>query len=283
MEKRDSAQRPIVSEAPKGIVDPAGAANRIRLSRYTPSAALAMFVEHYWIVEWDMRGRPTETQRVLPYPNAHLVLSAGDAALYGPTSGVFDRPVEGEGRVLGVRFLAGGLRPYLDGPVTALTDNKGSPAPVLGDAAGAIKARVLAAPDHEAMIAAVEDTMIRTRPAPDATVQWLRTVIAIAAREHGPTSAEALADEAGCSMRQLQRVFHDYVGVSPKWTIKRFRIQEAAWRLAHEDDINLAHLAGDLGYFDQAHLAHDFKRFIGCPPSRYRESQRGAGQGMEPE
>src|SRR5256885_16496116 len=41
-----------------------------------------------------------------------------------------------------------------------------------------------------------------------------------------------LAERAGVSVRALQRLFHDHVGVSPKWVIRRFRVHEAAERLA---------------------------------------------------
>ncbi|MFL6658894.1 MAG: hypothetical protein ACJ8GW_12530, partial [Massilia sp.] len=44
--------------APKGIVDPVGAAQRIRLATYPPSATLPAFVDFFWIVEWDLNGCP---------------------------------------------------------------------------------------------------------------------------------------------------------------------------------------------------------------------------------
>ena len=85
--------------------------------------------------------------------------------------------------------------------------------------------------------------------------------------------AEALADAMGVSLRTLQRLFRDYVGVSPKWVIRRYRLQEAATRLAQGLDQPLADLAASLGYFDQAHLAREFTQLFGCPPSEYQQSQ----------
>jgi transcriptional regulator GlxA family with amidase domain len=85
----------------------------------------------------------------------------------------------------------------------------------------------------------------------------------------GPTTAAALAKAAGLSLRALQRLFHDYVGVPPKWVIARFRLQEAAWRLAEGRD-DLAGLAAELGFFDQAHFNRDFTRLLGVAPGEYR-------------
>jgi hypothetical protein len=74
------------------------------------------------VVEWDQAGRPPQTQRVMPYPNAHLVFEAGRTAIHGVVRGAFERVVTGAGRVFGVRFKPGGLRPFIDTPLAAPTD-----------------------------------------------------------------------------------------------------------------------------------------------------------------
>ena len=52
--------------------------------------------------------------------------------------------------------------------------------------------------------------------------------------------------------------------------IRRRRLQEAAQRLREQPDTELAALAAELGYADQAHLAGDFRTVLGLTPSRYR-------------
>jgi AraC-like DNA-binding protein len=70
--------------------------------------------------------------------------------------------------------------------------------------------------------------------------------------------------------RALQRLCGDYVGVPPKWVIRRFRLHDAASRLAKAEDVNLTHLAQELGYSDQAHFTRDFKAIVGRSPSDHR-------------
>jgi AraC-like DNA-binding protein len=72
-------------------------------------------------------------------------------------------------------------------------------------------------------------------------------------------------------VRSLQQLFSEYLGVSPKWVLRRFRLQEAADRLAGGEELDLAALALSLGYFDQAHFTSDFRKLVGEPPARYRE------------
>jgi transcriptional regulator GlxA family with amidase domain len=40
------------------------------------------------------------------------------------------------------------------------------------------------------------------------------------------TRVERLAGELGLSMRGLQRLFAEYVGIGPKWVIRRYRLHE---------------------------------------------------------
>jgi AraC-like DNA-binding protein len=59
------------------------------------------------------------------------------------------------------------------------------------------------------------------------------------------------------------------LGVSPKWLIRCFRLQDALARLGVGSDVNLSALAQVFGYFDQAHFTRDFKRVTGVSPGRY--------------
>src|ERR1019366_6732580 len=78
-----------------------------------------------------------------------------------------------------------------------------------------------------------------------------------------------LAAAAGMTARGLQRLFADYVGVSPKWVMRRARLHEAAEQADSGELVDWAELAAGLGYADQAHLTRDFTATIGVPPAQY--------------
>jgi AraC-like DNA-binding protein len=78
-----------------------------------------------------------------------------------------------------------------------------------------------------------------------------------------------LAAARGVSTRSLQRAFQRRVGVSPKWVLKRYRLHEAAERIATGEAENLTVLALDLGYFDVAHFTRQFTAAMGEPPGAY--------------
>lgn len=272
LEKRDTVLGK-ASAFPRGIIDPRASAARIRLNRYEPSQHLAPFVDHCWVCEWNLAGRPPEEQRALPSPNAHLVIGPGHTSLYGVVRGIHSRQLRDTGRVLGIRFRTGGLRPFLSGPVSALTDRTVPAETLIGVRDRIAEARVLGAGDDREMVHAAEQLLEPQLPAPDPTVDLVCAIVAKARHDDGPRQVKALADEAGLSLRTLQRLFHDYVGVSPKWVIRCFRLQEAAQWLAQGQNLQFARVAAELGYFDQAHLARDFTSLFGCPPAEYRRRQ----------
>ncbi|WP_158813009.1 helix-turn-helix domain-containing protein [Methylocapsa sp. S129] len=259
-----------VAAEPKGVLDPALAKQKFRLARYLPGQDLAGFIEHYWIVAWDLCGQPPHLQRTLPYPNVNLVFDAGRTAIFGVMRGAFEYRQENRGRVLGVRFLPGGFRGLLRAPLITITDRTTPLAPIYGLDGAEAETGVLTAPDDEGMVAAAEAILRRNIPESDANADLVNRIVSRIDADRDITRIDQLAVAFNLSPRALQRLFSDYVGVSPKWAIRRSRLHEAAFRLAGAETLDLTRFAQELGYFDQAHFARDFKTMVGQAPSQYR-------------
>jgi AraC-like DNA-binding protein len=120
------------------------------------------------------------------------------------------------------------------------------------------------------MVAAAEAILRRRIPEPDANVVLVDRIIARIDADREITRIDRLASAVDLSPRALQRLFSDYVGVSPKWVIRRLRLHEAAFRLASAEAFDLAGFAQELGYFDQAHFTRDFTNLVGRAPAQYR-------------
>ena len=115
----------------------------------------------------------------------------------------------------------------------------------------------------------MEDFLRATLPAPDPTAEAVAVMVDRIAADPDLTRVESLAAAVDTRVRTLQRLFSGYVGVGPKWVIRRYRLHEVSERLAQGRDVAWARLAADLGYADQAHLSRDFTAIFGEPPSRY--------------
>lgn len=74
-----------------------------------------------------------------------------------------------------------------------------------------------------------------------------------------------------------QRLFAEYVGVTPKWVLMWARLHDATDAVADAQQPDWARLAAELGYCDQAHLIRAFNAAIGMTPTEYvRRSVAGS-------
>jgi AraC-like DNA-binding protein len=232
-----------------------------------PSGDLAPFVARYWTVDWDLRGQPPYRQLIVPYPNVHLSFVSGQpATVTGLARGPVVRELAGHGRVLGVAFRPGCFRPFLGRPVATIT---GRALPGLFDwlpADGAV-------PD----VAAVEDLLRAHLPPRDPTAEALADLVDEIAADPALTRVDGVAARLGTGIRRLQRLFVDYVGVGPKWVIRRYRLHEVTKRMETGERVDWAGLAAELGYADQAHLVRDFTAMVGESPTWYARRYPSVG------
>src|SRR5262249_61354593 len=107
-------------DSARGVLEERRGAQRFRNVRFWPAADLTTLVEHYWIVCWDLRGRPPYEQETLPHPAVHLVFEPEGVRLYGVSTRRFTRRLARAGRAGGGRFRPGWFRPFLGAAMQAL-------------------------------------------------------------------------------------------------------------------------------------------------------------------
>jgi AraC-like DNA-binding protein len=156
---------------------------------------------------------------------------------------------------------------------------------VLGTVAARIQARVVAAASWRDRFAVLNDEFSRilepgSLVAPEVTVAW-RLLL----RSGGTVPVSELAAQTGWSSRHLASRFRIETGLTPKAAARVIRFDHAKRQLLRVPGIGgasvrgasvrvagpggLAGLAAECGYFDQAHLAREFRALAGCPPSQW--------------
>jgi AraC-like DNA-binding protein len=245
------------------------------LHRFDPGPALAPHAVWHWIVTWDLRGREPHHQATLPHPAPHLVVEEAGAWLYGPQRTRFERTLAGAGRAVGLRFRAGAIRPLLQAPVASIRDRR-LPASVLpGLDAEALVAGCEAAAGPRAAADAMEAAVVALLPPePDPKAELADRAVRQLEGDRDITRVPELAGRLHLGVRSLQRLFADYVGLSPSWVIRRYRLHEAAAHATAGGDVDWPRLAVTLGYYDQAHLVREFTATVGTAPARYAAAER---------
>lgn len=82
-----------------------------------------------------------------------------------------------------------------------------------------------------------------------------------------------LAKRINLSPRQLDRLFHQELGITPMRYFKIMRLRYAQW-LLHHTDSSIADIAADCGFADAAHLARDFHAYFACSPGQSRRQEK---------
>ncbi len=93
--------------------------------------------------------------------------------------------------------------------------------------------------------------------------------IGIINKEKGMVDIGTLADSACLSRKQYERTFRTCVGSSPKQFLRTVRFQRTLKEKSRENRMSLTELSYLCGYYDQAHMTHDFVKLSGMTPGHY--------------
>ncbi|WP_419706129.1 helix-turn-helix domain-containing protein [Promicromonospora sp. NFX87] len=260
-----------------GIVNPARARDRFMLARVAPAEDLSDLVDWHWVITWDLPPGATFTQAVVPHPVGHIVAEDTGFLVYAmPSAAVDRRTLSGSGGVVGTKLRPGGYRALL-GLTHPGERGAVGPADFLGPTADRAGAEAIGQardgrPDDavRTVTPLLQAVAERTRtPRSTAALAALREAFAVIADAVPGTTVATLAARLGTTPRSLQRLFADWVGVSPKWVLQRHRVHLAAEMLGRDPALDLAGLASAVGYYDQAHFTGDFVRAVGVAPGEY--------------
>ena len=251
----------------RGVLDLAHAEQNFALRRYYPSSRLVPFIEHFWIIHWDLRGRPDYTAEVLPHPAVNLAFTRERGWITGVTTAKYTYDLTGAGDVLGIQFRPGAFRAFFGRDVHEITDRTLPATDLFPAADDAFRLRLLDRATDSEIFADGEALLSAHRPAPDPGVDLIGRIIAAVRDDRELASVAVVASRFGMKQRTLQHLFKTHVGVGLKWIIRRYRLMEAAEIAESGTAQNWTAIAHELGYSDQAHFTNDFTRIVGRPPT----------------
>ena len=265
----------MVAPPPTSVLPLAGA---IELSSHPIDERLADRVLAYWSLGVE---RPPARVRVIPDGLVDLVfdLDTAEAHVAGVARDPFEATHVRVTHLLGVALRPGAAAPLLGVPVGALDTGWQPLAALVGEVATALAARLRDLPGIEPRLALLESFLLARLGGVDPRVT--RALDAIAASD-GDIGVARLGRHSGASPRNLHRLFHEWVGVAHKRFARIVRAQAALRRLRQRPPPDLASLAIELGFSDQAHLSRELRALTGLPPTQLAETFKRTTDSYKP-
>lgn len=115
----------------------------------------------------------------------------------------------------------------------------------------------------------VDSILIQAMEGNRKNLRYILSVIDKIKHTGGTIPIKKLAESEYISERQLNRVFEETIGLSPKMFSRLVRINKAI--KTYKDCImsNFTYIAYESGFFDQSHLIREFNEFCGTTPSNF--------------
>lgn len=274
-------------------VRPGARGDRIEESVWrVPAPALRPFIAGY--SGFRQAGVPPATHRGLPSPYLTVIFTLDDpltvavhadprqlAASYRSlVGGLHTSPalVTHQGRQSGIQLLLSplGARALLGLPAAELASIDVEGREVLGPLADQIVERIGAARGWPERFAVLDQALTSRLGDPpngadtsdEIGYAWRRLIAS-----GGHCAVSELAAETGWSDRHLRSMFSGETGLTPKAAARVIRFDRTRRllqrRAAAGSPLMLADLAADCGYYDQAHLAREFRDLAGLAPSAW--------------
>jgi AraC-like DNA-binding protein len=208
---------------------------------------------------------------VLPDGCADLMWQSGRGGFVaGPDTGPAPAELPAGTIIVGARFRPGAGGPALGLPLDALRDQRVDLADCLPELAWQLPAEL--SPDTALDLVIGLAARLASEGPPDSLVLHGTRLLAA-----GGTTVAQLGTALAVSERQLRRRFDASVGYGPKMLHRVLRFRQVLARLsAVPGPADLATLAQQVGYADQAHLTRETTRLAGLPPAALVRTLRPA-------
>lgn len=251
-----------------------------------PHPLLAGWVSHYCLLQGDVDpALPAAVQTIYPCESSAMILQLGRPVDYlapsgkwtkratGFVEGQFHRPFQlrfsGRVKLICVWFKPGRAHQFIRDSQSTINNRFENAADVLGRPATELLERCHETSDLRPLKELIDQFLLARLPAANDKFDSFWRAIDQIKDSGGTMPIERVAHSSGLSIRTTERTFGDLLGMTPKQfsRIIRFRsFLRQSFSCPHE---RLTTLALECGYFDQAHLIHEFREFTGKTPSQF--------------
>lgn len=241
--------------------------SEIRTSQ--PLAALRRYIARY--VGYRLQDYPVGVHRGLPTKLLTFVvqLDRPRAFVAGLRTSAVLLPHQGFHYGIAIELTVRGARALLATPAGALTELVVDLSDLLGPSARSLSDRLATCCSWEGRFALLDELFLtsldRTRePAPEVVHAW-----GVLARSSADIKVESLARSVGWSRRHFSEIFGREVGLPPRQLLRVIRFERSCQLVRAPGRAAMTEIALRSGYFDHAHLLHEWHALAGARPDQW--------------
>lgn len=238
--------------------------------QYAPHPSLQEFIHFYWTFSGCWTNR--ETIRLLPDTTLDILINLGENVyslteepimlenkpyLIGISNRFDEHYLQGITHLFGIRFKAGAFNCFYSYDPMHLFTNK----------VYEFDIDLFPRPDQQNTFSTTYlDRYFLNRLKPPRNT--ILPIVSFVHEHKGLLKIDELARKFCITGRQLERVFKDQLGLSPKSYSKLVQFRHTYQQIKrYAAEKNLFDIAFGCGYYDQSQLSNDIKRYTGIAPS----------------
>lgn len=250
----------------------------------TPSGILSKFIKNYIIVEIESSNAFLPKERVYPIGNATMVFHYGNPSKFqqknscefvepnlvicGQQTSYYDLSLAGRTGMILIVFKPHGLKSFFSFPAVELLNENLSLGDILNNEAAELEDRLFNARNNQERIILLEDFLTKSLIYNN-EFERVEHSLKMINNFHGQIKVKEVASEVCLGIKQFERSFSKYVGVTPKKYASIVRLKNVIEVKRKHKCLSMSQLAYESGYYDQAHFIHDFKNLTGLTPKTF--------------
>ncbi|MFA1821756.1 DUF6597 domain-containing transcriptional factor [Virgibacillus oceani] len=244
---------------------------------YRPTQALRPYIHCYWSSVPGVHFAPASfTDTVIPDGCSDIIVEFDTATktynmIY---CGIFDHYFQTEEvnnlnkAFFGIRFFPGGALPFLDYKQKEFSNMIVDISEINKSLTGQIGEHIVHASSNTDRVKWAEAFLLKklsNKIGKTTSSSLLNNMLYTIFSRNGNISVHELCSMEFTDARTVNRLFHKWIGLSPKKFCQIIRFQSTVQALV--DKTNPLTVASQFGYYDQAHFIHDFNKYLGKTPS----------------
>jgi len=247
----------------------------MKYTEYQPGPEFAPVVERFWLLEGAAGGVPDaiipdgRIELIVHYSGAFWRHRSHATPIRQPSLllvGQMTEPVvlapEGRSGIAAIRLKPAGARAVLGFAASDVAGRFVELDALFPSARGLVD-RLGSARDDAERVRTLEAWLrrvVRRSPRPE-----VEAAVAAIVHSAGRASIDRIAGHIGLGLRRIERHFDEDVGLGPKTFARIVRLQAALQRIRRGQ--SLSDVAVACGYYDQAHMARDFRQLANMSPA----------------